>query len=305
MMDEEKREIVPVDTESKVLVPIISAEDAEKAMQAYQELCAAVLIPYDKRIVENGVVIQESDYARIPARRKEGSRWITEYRDHPRKSAWRKLGKFYKVSDEIMGEPERVEREDGSFVYHFTVKAIAPDGQSTIGIGSCDSREISEETRKEHYTKSKAHTRAKNRAVSDLIGFGQVSAEEVQSDIKHVASEQSEPGEPPEEPKEEKPKAKVGDPPHQKKRDKPLEETPEPETIEAPSPPKNIEEVKEYLGSSIIGLDDYVKVSEYETFFRVGRMKLLDTEIETQIDGLVERMSGAWDNENNCWRIPR
>ena len=109
-------------------------------------------------------------------------------RDFPKKSAWRKLARFYNVSSEIV-EKERVDREEGSWVWHYTVKAVAPNGQSQMGIGNCDSKEVNNDRRREHDTESTAHTRAKNRAISDLIGFGQVSAEEVIPPPKHVDAE--------------------------------------------------------------------------------------------------------------------
>lgn len=49
-------------------LPIVTAEDAKKAMEAYQQLCAAILIPWEKRIVKDSVVRQESDYQRIRVR---------------------------------------------------------------------------------------------------------------------------------------------------------------------------------------------------------------------------------------------
>ena len=186
--DEKSDAGLPVVVEQPL--PIVMAEDAKKAMEAYQRLCAAVLIPWEKRIVKDGVVKQESDYQRIRARVRDPETGKDEpvLRDFPKKSAWRKLGRFYSVSTEIL-EKERVERDDDSFVWHYTVKAIAPNGQFTSGEGSCDSREVHGDRRREHDTKATAHTRAKNRAISDLIGFGQVSAEEIIPPPKHVDSE--------------------------------------------------------------------------------------------------------------------
>jgi len=171
-------------------LPIVTAEDAKKAMEAYQQLCAAILIPWEKRIVKDGVVRQESDYQRIRVRVRdpETGRDESVLRDFPRKSAWRKLAKFYNISTSIIDD-KREDREDGSWIWRYKVKAVAPNGQSQMGIGSCDSKEVQNDRRREHDTESTAHTRAKNRAISDLIGFGQVSAEEVIPPPKHVESE--------------------------------------------------------------------------------------------------------------------
>jgi len=156
------------------LLPVLNPGAAREAYQAYLELCQAILVPYDKRIVRDGVVVQESDYARIPVRRQVSGRWVTEYVDAPKKSAWRKLARFYGVSTEIV-EKHRETHPDGSYTWHYTVRASA-GGVSTDGEGSCTSTEKG--GRSEHETRATAHTRAKSRAISDLIGFGQVSAEE-------------------------------------------------------------------------------------------------------------------------------
>lgn len=293
-----EKEIVPVEVEERTISPIVSPENAKAAMQAYQELCSAVLISWDRRKTENGVIVQESDYQRIPVRRREGNKWITEYKDFPKKSAWRKLGKFYKISDEIIGEPKRVDREDGSFVYHYTVKAIAPDGQYTFGVGSCDSKEIPDERRREHDTESKAHTRAKNRAISDLIGFGQVSAEEMTGEPKHVESQQKEV-----KPIEKKPRAKVGPPPR-KTQPKPAAE--EPKKEESPQePPRSVEDVTERIAAFLPGHSELIVVSDRGDYYRIGRRRTLDKEIEDHLDFVVSEMGGEWNNENNEWRIQK
>ena len=94
-----------------------------------------------------------------------------------KKSGWRKLAQVFNISDSII-EAKRTDREDKSYVWEFTVRATAPNGRSTIGIGSCDSKERNF-AHSEHDVKSTAHTRAKSRAISDMIGGGEVSAEEV------------------------------------------------------------------------------------------------------------------------------
>jgi len=166
-------------------LPVLDVEAAKNAMVIYQQLCAAVLVPWGSREfeqTEDGRVIKvESDYQRIRTKVKnEEGKDEQVWRDFPKKSAWRKLARFYGVSTEIM-DKERTVREDGTYIWSYTVRATSKDGVSQMGEGSCDSNEITNARRKEHDTKATAHTRAKNRAISDLIGFGQVSAEEVSS----------------------------------------------------------------------------------------------------------------------------
>jgi len=164
------------------LLPIATPELAAEAYHQYLQLCQSILIPYDERQVdERGVVIQESDYARIPQSKKDDQgKWITEYKDVPRKSAFRKLARFYGVSTEIVEKKREQDPDTGAITWHYTVKAW--QGQvSTMGEASCSTDE-SKKQRSEHDAKATAHTRAKNRAISDLIGFGQVSAEEIISE---------------------------------------------------------------------------------------------------------------------------
>src|ERR1700674_1112033 len=72
-------------------------------------------------------------------------------------------------------------REDGSFVWSFRVRAQAPNGRFTEAVAAGDSRER-KFSHIEHDVQATAQTRAKSRAISDLIGAGEVSAEEMMSD---------------------------------------------------------------------------------------------------------------------------
>jgi hypothetical protein len=94
-----------------------------------------------------------------------------------RKSGFRKLSVVFNLSDEIV-EQEKVEREDGSFYWRIVTKAIAPNGRTSTGVGICDSKERNF-AHLEHDVYSTAHTRAKNRAISDMVAGGVVSAEEM------------------------------------------------------------------------------------------------------------------------------
>jgi hypothetical protein len=74
--------------------------------------------------------------------------------------------------------------DDGSdnYVYTVTYRATAPNGRSAVGDGTCAAAEKQRGRMKatDHNVRSHAHTRAWNRAVSNLVGFGEVSAEEVE-----------------------------------------------------------------------------------------------------------------------------
>lgn len=111
-----------------------------------------------------------------------------------KKSAWRKLARAFNISDEKICS--KIIRDDDHQIIsaYFEVKAILPNGRYGIGIGDCsifdkinnnDTEMPSKfELRKrftnpEHDVVSTAHTRAKSRAIADLIGAGEVSAEEL------------------------------------------------------------------------------------------------------------------------------
>ena len=73
-----------------------------------------------------------------------------------------------------------VERdEDGKPLrWRVTVRATAPDGRVSDGVGAFDVKERPS-SKPEHDGLGTAFTRARNRAVMDLVGMGEVSAEEM------------------------------------------------------------------------------------------------------------------------------
>jgi len=98
-----------------------------------------------------------------------------------KRSGWRKLQAAFAISDRIISK-EREDQGDGQFLWRIEVEAFHPkSGRSSTGVGACSSKE-----RKfahiDHDVFAIAHTRAKNRAISDLIGLGEVSAEEIEAD---------------------------------------------------------------------------------------------------------------------------
>ena len=129
-----------------------------------------------------------------------------------KKSGWRKIATFFNLSIDVV--EEKHEQIGKTLVWHFTVKAVASNGRYAIGTGSCDAFEKAtlrdgkyvqkgavtkwgkSSTGKSfpvefdwepaqpnslHNIRSTAETRAYNRAVSNLVGGGEVSAEEINS----------------------------------------------------------------------------------------------------------------------------
>ena len=142
-----------------VLTPIATPVQMDDAMKQYQATVAAVLSPSD---------------------------WQDAGSDGKfvKKSGWRKIAKAFGLSVEIVRS--EVERdEDGNPERASVVaRAIAPNGQTSDGDGYCsvDEKRFGSNKGKqklENDLRATATTRAKNRAISDLVGMGEVSAEEM------------------------------------------------------------------------------------------------------------------------------
>ncbi len=183
-------EIVPVPQdqvtlpEVQIVRPFINAVQAKKAWLEYQELKKSFLDP-------------NLDYQSIPMFQK-GKGMVKK--SFIKKSGWRKLATAFNLSIEIVKEErkehlameykhkdkitsiETIEIKPG-FVVEVTAKVIAMNGRYMYGLGSCASNER-DFSKLEHDIRATAETRAKNRAISDLIGGGEVSAEEIEEQTK-------------------------------------------------------------------------------------------------------------------------
>lgn len=79
-----------------------------------------------------------------------------------------------------------------------------------------------------------------------------------------------------------------------------------PGSEEAPQgPPRSVDEVTERIASVMPGHSELVKISEYKNYYRIGRVKMLDTEIEEHLTVLVSEMGGEWNREKTAWIIPK
>lgn len=169
-------DIVAVDnsTAPTTIQPLqtVDVDAAKDFMNNYQELVEALL--------------DDSDYQ--PIQTQQG------IKKSKKKSAWRKLATAFNISDEVL-EKEIIRDECHRIISaRYEVKATLPNGRHGVGTGSASiydkiSKKDTKEptpfqlrqrfTNAEHDVISTAHTRAKSRAISDLIGAGEVSAEEL------------------------------------------------------------------------------------------------------------------------------
>jgi len=112
-------------------------------------------------------VLEDADYANIKGKKAR------------KRSGFAKLRRVFAISVETL-EAEWENLGDGDFGYRVLVRASFPDGRYEDGDGYCDSIEMASGNiaPSRHNVRAKALTRAKNRATADLLGTGEVSAEE-------------------------------------------------------------------------------------------------------------------------------
>ena len=182
-----ENEIVAVEKSTAPVIPnqteqfdLVDIEGAAAFMNNYQEAIKALLTPEDYQTIAN--------------------------KDFKKKSAWRKLATAFRISDEIVNE--QLEYDDINQIVRarYRVRCTLPNGRTAEGVGVCSifdkirynatkNNPADTETpsnfelrgrfsNAEHDVPSTAHSRAKNRAIADLIGAGEVSAEEMEEPKK-------------------------------------------------------------------------------------------------------------------------
>jgi hypothetical protein len=182
-VDQKDKALATIDGEFRVVRPLISANEAVQRWTEYQELV--------RKIVE------ESD---IQSFTEDG-----KTRSFIKKSGWAKLATYYGISL-VMVDERLFHRHDGKTCLRaqlpdkfgavvdcgcavvgarYVVRATAPNGRSVEAIGIATFNEKrARYTRVEHDLAGKAYTRAVNRAISSMIGAGEVSAEEKADEVE-------------------------------------------------------------------------------------------------------------------------
>jgi hypothetical protein len=156
-----------------VPLPIYGGAAMAQALTAYRELRRAL----DQSMPDQIIEIQGRQF------RKKGY--------------WRAIAVAFNLSVDLVEERRdtRGVFDDGSdnFGYYVVCRATAPNGRAAIGDGSVFAiekarRDVADKwatlppQATEHNIRSHAVTRATNRAISNLCGFGEVSAEEADQD---------------------------------------------------------------------------------------------------------------------------
>jgi len=155
-------------------LPIFGGQQMVKAFEAYRELQRAL-----DRAMPDQIITADG-------------------RPFRKKGYWRAIAVAFNLRVEPVADHRDVQGafKDGreNFGYVVTYRAVAPNGRAVTGDGACYAIEKAKRRgdvdpwnhlpmqASEHNVRSHAHTRAFNRAVSNLVGFGEVSAEEVERD---------------------------------------------------------------------------------------------------------------------------
>lgn len=165
-------------------------EDGEPTALVHQPRRGEVLRPLDvgqqkdaMRVYQDGLreILDGSDWQDAGG----GKRFV-------KKSGWRKIAAWFDLSIELMRD--ETERDEDGSVQRACVwaRALAPSGRFADGDGYCDVHEkrfAKDAARQkiENDLRGTATTRAVNRAISNLVGMGAVSAEEM-GDSPHSGS---------------------------------------------------------------------------------------------------------------------
>lgn len=162
--------LAPRERRSEVIRPL-DPDALVESFAAYQSLLPRLL--------------NEGDYQAAEA----GKKFV-------KKSGWRKIATAFDLDVQIIAE--EVERDLTGRILRAktTARATAPSGRVMDGDGYCTIDEFTgrraSNPKLENDLRGTAATRAKNRAISDLVGMGEVSAEEAATPEHQTEPEASE-----------------------------------------------------------------------------------------------------------------
>lgn len=152
----------------------VDVDAAIENWKAYQKLCG-----------KDGI-LDQSDYQKIWVKEKDPETGEPVYveREFKKKSAWQKLGRAFNVDTEIV--KRELTRTSTGYVKeaYYCVRATLPNGRSVESDALCDRSEKGKGNVSNHTIMTTAKTRATSRAISELIGAGEVSSEEMLSEYE-------------------------------------------------------------------------------------------------------------------------
>lgn len=166
-----KAELIEKPQESEI-VKVDNVPDVDIAIEqwdAYQRLCKGLLNDNDYQ----EIIVKEKD---------EDGNYVKVKRHFKKKSAWQKLSRAFNVDTEIVERD--IERTKTCRIKeaYYCVRATLPNGRSVESDALCSRSERGKDKVSDHTIMSTAKTRATNRAIAELIGAGEVSAEEMNAE---------------------------------------------------------------------------------------------------------------------------
>ena len=162
------------------IVKVDNVPDVDVAIEqwdAYQKLCKGLLNDTDYQ----EIIVKEKD---------EDGNYIKVKRCFKKKSAWQKLSRAFNVDTEIVDRGLERTKTGRIKEAYYCVRATLPNGRSVESDALCSRSEKGKDKVSDHTIMSTAKTRATNRAIAELIGAGEVSAEEMTAE-KMVTQNQS------------------------------------------------------------------------------------------------------------------
>lgn len=164
---QQSSEVIQPVTQTGLVAPVCSVQESVRIFKEFEKAKREILISKD-------VLWIGSDGR--PAPDGEGT-------PHIKRSGWRKLARFFGLSWDI----ENIEKltMGHGYMYKVRVKVWHPAGASVISEGVATSKDVffTKAGRKEASEENvlmKAQTVAVNRAISDILGGGEVSGEETE-----------------------------------------------------------------------------------------------------------------------------
>lgn len=158
--------IQPIVAQTGLVAPVCSVQESVRIFKEFEKA---------KREILTGNDVLWIDSSGRPAIEGEGS-------PHIKRSGWRKLARFFGLSWDIENI-EKLIMEHGGYMYKVRVRVWHPAGASVISEGVATSKDsfFTKGGRKEADEANvlmKAETVGINRAISDILGSGEVSGEE-------------------------------------------------------------------------------------------------------------------------------
>ena len=203
---------------------------------------------------------------------KDDDFWVDTRNDNKRrvkKSGWLKYALACNLNLEKVEERE-IDKEmppgsgDWVTIFHFDYRAIAQSGRFAEASGSASTSERKDSDKIIHDTRSLAQTRATNRAISNLVGGGEVSAEEAMgNNRRRVNSNQN----------------------------------------VVPKVDKDEEKVKKTLSVNNIPIDD-LTVYKYKDKIRISPKPSFPQEnFEAYTDAVTSLLKAKWNKKEGCWIV--